>query len=114
MVNKTLVLVVGIVEVGVSGAGAGPGEAGRTRPGLAEGEEEGGAGAGGGGEQHLGAARRHRLGEGAGQPQRRVHQLLGAEDEDAAASIGIHATREKLRVTLISAALAGLAGALTA
>ncbi|MBD0273653.1 MAG: branched-chain amino acid ABC transporter permease [Acetobacteraceae bacterium] len=37
-----------------------------------------------------------------------------AEDEDAAASIGIHVTREKLKVTLISAALAGLAGALTA
>jgi branched-chain amino acid transport system permease protein len=37
-----------------------------------------------------------------------------AEDEDAAASIGIHVTREKLRVTLISVALAGLAGALTA
>lgn len=37
-----------------------------------------------------------------------------AEDEDAAASIGIHVTREKLRVTLISTALAALAGALTA
>jgi branched-chain amino acid transport system permease protein len=37
-----------------------------------------------------------------------------AEDEDAAASIGIRVTREKLRVTVISAALAGLAGALTA
>lgn len=37
-----------------------------------------------------------------------------AEDEDAAASIGIRVTREKLKVTLISAALAGLAGALTA
>ena len=37
-----------------------------------------------------------------------------AEDEDAAASIGIHVTREKLKVTLISAALAGLAGTLTA
>lgn len=37
-----------------------------------------------------------------------------AEDEDAAASIGIRVTREKLRVTVVSAALAGLAGALTA
>ena len=37
-----------------------------------------------------------------------------AEDEDAASSIGIQVTREKLKVTLISAALAGLAGALTA
>jgi branched-chain amino acid transport system permease protein len=37
-----------------------------------------------------------------------------AEDEDAAASIGIRVTREKLKVTLVSAALAGLAGALTA
>lgn len=37
-----------------------------------------------------------------------------AEDEDAASSIGIRVTREKLKVTLISAALAGLAGALTA
>jgi branched-chain amino acid transport system permease protein len=37
-----------------------------------------------------------------------------AEDEDAAASIGIRVSREKLRVTLISTALAGLAGALTA
>jgi branched-chain amino acid transport system permease protein len=37
-----------------------------------------------------------------------------AEDEDAAASVGIRVTREKLKVTLISAALAALAGALTA
>lgn len=37
-----------------------------------------------------------------------------AEDEDAAASIGIRVTREKLKVTMISAALAALAGALTA
>ena len=37
-----------------------------------------------------------------------------AEDEDAAASIGIQVTREKLKVTLISTALAALAGALTA
>ena len=37
-----------------------------------------------------------------------------AEDEDAAASIGIRVTREKLKVTLISTGLAALAGALTA
>ncbi|HYZ33910.1 MAG TPA: branched-chain amino acid ABC transporter permease [Crenalkalicoccus sp.] len=37
-----------------------------------------------------------------------------AEDEDAAASIGIQVTREKLKVTAISAALAATAGALTA
>src|SRR3712207_802369 len=37
-----------------------------------------------------------------------------AEDEDAAASIGIRVTREKLRVTLISTALAALAGTLMA
>jgi branched-chain amino acid transport system permease protein len=37
-----------------------------------------------------------------------------AEDEDAAASVGIRVTREKLKVTLISAGLAALAGALTA
>lgn len=37
-----------------------------------------------------------------------------AEDEDAAASIGIGVTREKLKVTMISCALAALAGALTA
>ena len=37
-----------------------------------------------------------------------------AEDEDAAASIGIRVAREKLKVTLLSAALAGLAGGLTA
>ena len=37
-----------------------------------------------------------------------------AEDEDAAASIGIKVSREKLRVTLISTGLAALAGALTA
>ncbi len=37
-----------------------------------------------------------------------------AEDEDAAASIGIRVTREKLMVTMLSVALAALAGALTA
>jgi len=37
-----------------------------------------------------------------------------AEDEDAAASVGIRVTREKLKVTMISAGLAALAGALTA
>jgi len=37
-----------------------------------------------------------------------------AEDEDAAASIGIRVAQEKLKVTLISVALAALAGALTA
>ncbi|WP_204623545.1 branched-chain amino acid ABC transporter permease [Crenalkalicoccus roseus] len=37
-----------------------------------------------------------------------------AEDEDAAASIGIRVTREKLKVMMISVALAALAGALTA
>ena len=37
-----------------------------------------------------------------------------SEDEDAAASIGIRVTREKMKVTLISVALAALAGALTA
>jgi branched-chain amino acid transport system permease protein len=37
-----------------------------------------------------------------------------SEDEDAAASIGIRVTREKLKVTLISTGLAALAGALTA
>lgn len=37
-----------------------------------------------------------------------------AEDEDAAASIGIRVAHEKLKVTLISTALAALAGALTA
>lgn len=37
-----------------------------------------------------------------------------AEDEDAAASIGIRVSQEKLKVTLISTALAALAGALTA
>jgi branched-chain amino acid transport system permease protein len=37
-----------------------------------------------------------------------------SEDEDAAASIGIRVTREKMKVTVISVALAGLAGALTA
>jgi branched-chain amino acid transport system permease protein len=37
-----------------------------------------------------------------------------SEDEDAAASIGIQVTREKLKVTMISVALAALAGALTA
>jgi len=37
-----------------------------------------------------------------------------SEDEEAAASIGIRVTREKLRVTLISTALAALAGALMA
>jgi branched-chain amino acid transport system permease protein len=37
-----------------------------------------------------------------------------AEDEDAAASIGIRVTREKLKVTMLSVALAALAGALTA
>jgi branched-chain amino acid transport system permease protein len=37
-----------------------------------------------------------------------------AEDEDAAASIGIRVAREKLKVTLLSTALAGLAGGLTA
>lgn len=49
--DEALVLVVGIVEVGVSGTRAGPGEAGGSCPGLAEGEEEGGAGAGGGRER---------------------------------------------------------------
>jgi branched-chain amino acid transport system permease protein len=37
-----------------------------------------------------------------------------AEDEDAAASIGIRVTREKLKVTMLSTGLAALAGALTA
>jgi len=37
-----------------------------------------------------------------------------SEDEDAAASIGIRVTREKMKVTVISVALAALAGALTA
>jgi branched-chain amino acid transport system permease protein len=37
-----------------------------------------------------------------------------SEDGDAAASIGIRVTREKLKVTAISVALAALAGALTA
>ncbi len=37
-----------------------------------------------------------------------------AEDEDAAASVGIRVTREKLRVTMLSVGLAALAGALTA
>jgi branched-chain amino acid transport system permease protein len=37
-----------------------------------------------------------------------------SEDEDAAASIGIQVTREKLKITMISVALAALAGALTA
>ncbi|MDO9709674.1 branched-chain amino acid ABC transporter permease [Paracraurococcus lichenis] len=37
-----------------------------------------------------------------------------SEDEDAAASIGIRVTMEKLKVTVISVALAALAGALTA
>lgn len=37
-----------------------------------------------------------------------------AEDEDAAASIGIQVTREKLKVTLLSTGLAALAGGLTA
>lgn len=37
-----------------------------------------------------------------------------SEDEDAAASIGIKVTAEKLKVTVISVALAALAGALTA
>ncbi|MBW8270849.1 branched-chain amino acid ABC transporter permease [Caldovatus aquaticus] len=37
-----------------------------------------------------------------------------AEDEDAAASIGIRVAREKLKVTLLSAAFAGLAGGLMA
>jgi branched-chain amino acid transport system permease protein len=37
-----------------------------------------------------------------------------SEDEEAAASIGIRVTREKLRVTLISTALAALAGTLMA
>lgn len=37
-----------------------------------------------------------------------------SEDEDAAASIGIRVTREKLKVTMISVALAATAGALTA
>nr|WP_314073747.1 branched-chain amino acid ABC transporter permease [uncultured Roseococcus sp.] len=36
------------------------------------------------------------------------------EDQDAAASIGIHVTREKLRVTIISAGIAALGGALGA
>ncbi len=36
-----------------------------------------------------------------------------AEDEEAAASIGIRVAREKLKVTLLSAGLAALAGALT-
>ena len=36
-----------------------------------------------------------------------------AEDEDAAASIGIRVTREKLKLTMLSVALAALAGALT-
>jgi branched-chain amino acid transport system permease protein len=37
-----------------------------------------------------------------------------SEDEDAAASIGIRVTREKMKVTVISVALAATAGALTA
>jgi len=37
-----------------------------------------------------------------------------SEDQDAAASIGIHVTREKLRVTIISAGIAALGGALGA
>lgn len=37
-----------------------------------------------------------------------------SEDEDAASSIGIRVAREKLAITVISAALAALAGALTA
>jgi branched-chain amino acid transport system permease protein len=37
-----------------------------------------------------------------------------AEDEDAAASVGIQVTREKLKITMISVAFAALAGALTA
>ncbi len=37
-----------------------------------------------------------------------------AEDEDAAASIGIRVTQEKLKITILSVALAALAGALTA
>jgi branched-chain amino acid transport system permease protein len=37
-----------------------------------------------------------------------------AEDEDAAASIGIQVTAEKLKVTILSVGLAALAGALTA
>ncbi len=37
-----------------------------------------------------------------------------SEDEDAAASIGIRVTSEKMKVTVISVALAALAGALTA
>ena len=37
-----------------------------------------------------------------------------AEDEDAAASVGIRVTREKLGITMLSVALAALAGALTA
>jgi branched-chain amino acid transport system permease protein len=37
-----------------------------------------------------------------------------SEDEDAAASIGIRVTREKMKVTVLSVALAALAGALTA
>ncbi|WP_424812018.1 branched-chain amino acid ABC transporter permease [Roseococcus sp. YIM B11640] len=36
------------------------------------------------------------------------------EDQDAAASIGIHVTREKMRVTIISAGIAALGGALGA
>jgi branched-chain amino acid transport system permease protein len=36
-----------------------------------------------------------------------------AEDEDAAASIGIRVTREKLKLTMLSVGLAALAGALT-
>ncbi len=35
-----------------------------------------------------------------------------AEDEDAAAAAGVHVTREKLKITLISAAMTGFAGAL--
>lgn len=43
-------------------------------------------------------------------------QALAAisEDQDAAASIGIHVTQEKLRVTIISAGIAALGGALGA
>ncbi|MCO6415025.1 branched-chain amino acid ABC transporter permease [Siccirubricoccus sp. KC 17139] len=37
-----------------------------------------------------------------------------AEDEDAAASVGIQVTREKLKITVISVAFAALAGALMA
>ena len=58
-------------------------EAGADRvPGVVHGEH---GRAGGGGVPHLGAAE---LFEGDGEPQRRVHQLLEAEDEDARAAAG--------------------------